>query len=254
MVIANIAYQNLTPDVKEKVDALTTSFKSEYPGTAGFIQIAVWPDQIRGQKIELFTHWHYSDNAFSADNTPVKNLMDTDNAVWAIKNLEPIVQNKKANPYERARFLAFLVHIVGDLHQPLHGVSRISSQYPDGDRGGNLFHLQYSSQGKSVKNLHSLWDGGVGLFFASDTPESISQLSNTIMAHYPKQFFAAQVNDLNPEDWANDDLQIAKTIVYNTAENQYPNTNYIETGRRTAEQRAALAGYRLAALLNQLLA
>ena len=102
-----------------------------------------WPDTLRGQKIELYTRWHYTNLAFSADGTPLKNTVDTDNAVWAINHLLPIIGNTKANRFERARSLAFLVHIVGDLHQPLHSITRISAAHPEGDHGGNLYFIKY---------------------------------------------------------------------------------------------------------------
>src|SRR3990167_4434770 len=86
MAIAQIAYQNLKPDVRDKVNALLVYFNKEYPDTS-FLQMAAWPDKIRGQKIETFTHWHYIDNAFSPDGTPLKNLIDTDNAIWALGNM-----------------------------------------------------------------------------------------------------------------------------------------------------------------------
>ena len=52
--------------------------------------------------------------------------------------------------------LRLLIHYVGDIHQPLHTSSRYTSQYPDGDQGGNLFRL--STQSQEITNLHALWD------------------------------------------------------------------------------------------------
>src|SRR3989344_5767009 len=108
MVIANIAYQQLQPVTREKVDIMTTNLSKEYPAISNFMQMAPWADTLHSQKIETYTHWHYIDIPFSTDGTPIKNIIDTDNVLWAISQIIPVVQNQQANIYERARFLAFL--------------------------------------------------------------------------------------------------------------------------------------------------
>lgn len=253
MLIATIAYQQLTPNVKSKVDQFVNTFSKEYLDFSTIQNLSVWPDEIRSQRIESFTHWHYIDLIYNADGTtPSPNIIDTDNAVWAIKQIAPVIKNHNANVYERARFLAFLVHIVGDLHQPLHGVSRVTAAHPDGDHGGNLFHLQ-KTYALQANNLHSLWDSGCGVFQEGMSRENIAALANAIMTQFPKESLAAKTSDLKPENWASDDLDLAKKQVYNTAENQMPNTAYIEACKQTAQQQSALAGYRLGAMLNDLL-
>jgi hypothetical protein len=251
MVVANIAYKHLDPAVRTKVENLVSYLHQEYPKTGSFIQISFWPDIIRYQKIETFTHWHYIDMPFSTDGTPLADIIDSDNAVWAVNNLVRIVENDDANPYERGRFLAFLVHIVGDLHQPLHTVSQISASKPKGDKGGNMYFVRY--EGKRL-NLHHIWDEGVGAFEEAATPESADMLGNDISARYPEKYFGERVKDLSPANWAKEGMVNAKNVVYNTPKEQDVSTNYVETSRQLAEQEAALAGYRLAAILNKLLA
>lgn len=251
MLIAEIAYEKLNPSVKEKVNNLVATLGKEYPYITRFEQMAPWPDTLRYQKIETYSHWHYIDNAFSNDGTPLKNLTDTDNVVWAINLIEPVLANAKANPFERARFLAFLVHFVGDIHQPLHTVSRISKAHPDGDQGGNLFFIQSPNNSRQT-NLHSLWDSGLGVFELS-SPNDLSALVQTITAMYPEKYFGNQINDLDPEDWSKEGSELAMNVVYKTVENRVPNVSYIESGKQLAEQRIALAGYRLARVLNRLL-
>lgn len=256
-VIANIAYANLTDNARAKVDSLVGRFHQEYPSISSFDEMAPWPDELHGQKIESFSHWHYFDLPLSGDGTPVKNLADTDNAVWAINMIKPVLKNTHANDYERARFLAFLIHIEGDLHQPLHTVSRISAEHLDGDQGGNLFSI-IDPVSKSKITLHKYWDGGLGVFDQNTnnkslSNETIASLSTDIMAHYPSDYFGAAVADLSPDHWASDGFGMASEFVYSTPERQVPNATYIDSGKKMAEQRVALAGYRLANLLNSLL-
>ena len=254
ILVARIAYDQLKPDVRTKVDKIVQDLAYEYPKIINFTQIASWPDELRAQKIESFTHWHYINNAFSDDNTPVKNINDTDNVVWAIGEIEPVVKNNKANSFERARFIAFLVHLVGDIHQPLHTVSRITAAHPEGDKGGNLFVIKLLANRAQTTNLHAIWDNGLGLFDGELNAENMNRLEDEITTLYSPQFFGEEINDLNPQDWAVEGMKLSTTFVYNTSENQYPNTEYISTGQQIVKQKIALAGYRLAALLNQLLA
>jgi hypothetical protein len=249
MVVASIAYQNLKPATREKIDNLVDYMHQQYADMGTFLNIAYWPDSIRGQKIETYTHWHYIDVAFSTDGTPLKNLVDTDNAVWAINNIEPVVKNDHANAYERARFLAFLTHIVADLHQPLHTVSYISAAMPDGDKGGNSYFVRVNNE---RLNLHKLWDGGLGVFDGDTSNDNIAATAKYIMERYPQNSFGNKASDLKPDSWIKEGMANAKQYAYNTPENQPVSQGYLENGKRIAEQQAALAGYRLANLLNQL--
>lgn len=254
MVVADIAYQKVTPTVRAKLDKMILNFAKEYPQDTTLMKISSWPDALRGQKVESFTHWHYIDLALSTDGTPLKDLVDTDNAVWAVNTIEPVLKNTHANPFEQARFLAFLVHIVGDLHQPLHTTSRISAAHPDGDKGGNLFTVRHTAGSAASVSLHKLWDDGAGYLDGEELDNHADTIAKYIMASYPEPFFGARVTDLNPTSWSKEGYNLAATVVYSTPENQVPSANYIENEKKTVQQQLALAGYRLANLLNLLLA
>lgn len=252
MVVASIAYQQLTPKAREKVDSMAQAMHSEYPNINSMLEMAVWPDSIRGQRIETFTHWHYINLPYSIDGTVPKNNIDCDNAVWAVKHIRPVVKNDHANLFERARFLSFLVHITGDLHQPLHAVALFSKDHPSGDRGGNSYKI---TQHGRKSNAHKLWDSGVGAFdVKKPKAETSTELANAIMQRYPKSSFSNKaLNDVEPDHWAEDSLSVAKKYVYKVQEGAEPTTYYMQRGAQAAEKQAALAGYRLGNLLNSLL-
>lgn len=256
VLVAKIAYDRLQPDVKTKVDQIVASFSKEYSSIVTFVDMAPWPDSLHAQKIETFSRWHYIDNPISGDGTlPPSGLVGTDNVVWAISQIEPVVKNNKANVFEQGRFLAFLIHLVGDAHQPLHTVTRVTAAHPNGDRGGNDFIVQcpLSDTKMASKNLHACWDQGIGLFDNTPTPDKINMLETQITTDYPESYFADQIKDLNPQDWINEGVNAAPIYVYTTLEGKPLNAAYIRSSRDFTEQRIALAGYRLAALLNGLL-
>ncbi len=252
-VIANIAYDHLNPKARETVDQLVSQFSKEYPTFTTFNQLAIWPDKLREQKIESFTHWHYIDFPFSEDGTELKNIADTDNIIWALPLIETPLANVKANPYERARFLAFLTHFIGDIHQPLHTTSRISAKYPNGDQGGNLFYLKYPANDPKTISLHTLWDQGMDLFTGDTSDENINTLAQSITTHFPESYFGTKINDVDPNHWGQEGFTISTTLVYATPEKAVPNEYYLIDAHRMCEERVALAGYRLAKVLNDLL-
>ncbi len=70
--------------------------------------------------------------------------------------------NQDKATIERVFMGRMLVHMVGDIHQPLHTVSLFNASYPEGDRGGNS--LTVYPEGLPKTNLHSYWDQGMSLF------------------------------------------------------------------------------------------
>lgn len=258
MLVAKIAYEKLKPEARAKVDRLLGYLHQEYADINTFSQAAVWADKLRGQQLDVYTHWHYIDQPLVKDGgNPNANTIDSDNAMWAIEKIRSFIVNEKANPYERARFLAFLIHIVGDIHQPLHTVSLVTPKFPKGDRGGNDYIVTYKNK---RSNVHKVWDEGVGAFDrhyteADDsTTGELGTQAAMISAQYPAAFFADRLKAVNVEQWLKEGMQVANTYVYSTPENQPVSAEYVHKGSAVAQQQVALAGYRLAEMLNQLFA
>lgn len=249
-VIAHIAYQQLEPQAKKKVDSLIKSFNQDYPDINSVEALSVWPDAIRSQKIETYARWHYIDTPIIEKDVDAKPDMNTDNAVWALQKIKPVVENNQANAFERARFLSFFIHIVGDLHQPLHTAALFSAKHPTGDRGGNDYTVRYHN--KTI-NLHALWDRGVGAFEEQATIRTVNKIADTLMRSYPKAYFAERINQLDTKYWVDEGVKNATNDVYATKEGQPVSDAYIINGKKRAEEQATLAGYRLGTLLNQLL-
>ena len=183
--------------------------------------------------------------------------MPRDNVVWAITQHQKHISAAKANLNAKVRSLAYLVHFVGDIHQPLHCAELHAQQFPNGDRGGNLYKVRYKEpSGAVLNNLHALWDSGLNLFpsksFPHDVnrPKDIAIISKLLMADYPKSYFKDKVNELDPKSWQAESHSLAKAA-HRTPYNSEPSQAYIDENTQLAEQRIVLAGYRLANLLNK---
>lgn len=145
-------------------------------------QAAVWPDLARGLAEEAQIRynrpaWHWIDGAWIRGNTeqgnvyvgadplpsihgeaqgPVQSAADVNNIVLAIEFNQGVLQDRLSTPEEQAIALCWLLHLIADIHQPLHSGALVSSSlFKSGDRGGNGIHT------RGGDNLHSTWDGAL---------------------------------------------------------------------------------------------
>jgi len=140
--------------------------------------------------------------------------------------------------------LEFLVHFVGDSHQPLH------IGYAD-DRGGNDVTVNF--YGTST-NLHAVWDTGMIERWHDEWTDAVQELEQ-FMSNNPNvvQEF---VSDMNPDDWANESFQYVRSTVYNYTEQNgvpYLYDNYYNANLPVVKLRLIAGGVRLGQLLNTLL-
>jgi hypothetical protein len=136
----------------------------------------------------------------------------------------------------RREALKFLVHYVGDLHQPLHAG-------PGDDRGGNLIQLRWQGQGS---NLHRLWDTQLLRAIDRDWTAHVERL----------RALAGRVDSgsLQPADWARESCRIVASPGFVPASTRPDEAAYLARWQGTVEVRLVQAGQRLAALLNARLA
>ncbi len=257
MVVAQIAYNHLDPEVKAKCDALLTNTVYHSSSiNSNFVTAAVWADDIKNFT-SAYSTWHYIDlavNLTNLNNTITNNFPPpSTNVVWAIRQCIATLQNPSETESNQAVALRFLLHFAGDIQQPLHCAEGYSSSHPSGDAGGNGFGLSNNSD---WSNLHSLWDAGGG--YLSDNVSSRysastqSILSNKVAASeaaYPYSFSVGRIPD--PMDWAVEGWGLARTIAYvGINEGDTPSVTYTNAAQTTTKQRMAIGGQRLAKLLN----
>jgi len=255
MTVAQMAYNHLTPAVKARCDNLiaVSMGTNSSNGTSNFVTAAVWADDFR---TALGTaSWHFINFRLGLD-TPTNGVAPASfDVVRAINTNIAVLQNSSAGISNQAAHLRYLLHFVGDVHQPLHCVTAISSVTPNGDAGGNGFAIT-----GDWSNLHSLWDEGGGYVgFSVSRPLTTSgknMLSNKVVAieaDYPYSPNPGAIPD--PMTWAQEGLTVAQNVVYvGVVRSNTPSTDYLNTAQATAEERLALAGHRLADLLNTILA
>ena len=192
--------------------------------------------------------WHYINVIVHAEgrlNTFKPQAFDAVQAVNLARERFP----KESTDKMRAWWVYWLMHVVGDLHQPLHCCASIA-QFPNGDAGGNRFQLS-----GDVKNLHWLWDNGIrdGINQPGWSGTLVDRAAK-LEESYPKSLFSAKVPVLDPAKWAQDGAQKAVDFVYTGIRpNETPSKAYLDQRNSLSLSQAALGGYRLGAILQQLL-
>jgi hypothetical protein len=259
MMVASIAFKRLNPRGRAQAMALLARPINPAPVTAkskDFVNASHWADDLRPfAEFDSFKPLHFIDKPFSTDGTALPgNLPEPDNIVKALEDNVNILKTS-TDKDAQAQALRLIIHFLGDIHQPLHCATRVSSALPEGDRGGNLVSIKVA--GKKT-NLHSYWDGGTGSFpktGANFAPPPLSRIPGAAakaMAGNPATDPKLKLDDpFNYDAWADESFALAQSVAYKGMKNGVtPSAAYNKKALKIARQRVAWGGYRLAALLN----
>lgn len=283
-VIAAMAYDQLTPATRARVDALirlhpdySAHFVKDAPqnepgrARAAFIESAVWADQIRSDprfydnarqdavptpvlpgfpNMQRHSEWHFIDLPFSQDGTPLE-PGQAPNLVTELDRIMAELSHPGAglnDPAQRAYDLVWLIHLFGDVHAPLHCVSRFSASQPKGDQGGNLVFVAVGGSTPAI-TLHKYWDDAVG---ADTAPAWVTRTAAELMGTHPSASLSG-----GPQQWAQESLTTAETEIYSfgpeNGSQQHPISlpaGYRTNAKKVADAQAVTAASRLAAFLS----
>lgn len=269
-VVAAIAWDELTPAARAEATRLLLAAPPDsdlpalMPATGSeaerrrelFLAASTWPDVVRDRdrpaRRDAYHHsnWHYI-NYFWDQSGPggaprgrTDLAPQTTNAVERLEALTAVLGDPAADPAERGIALAWVLHLVGDLHQPLHTSARVTEREPEGDRGGNLVKLDPEGD----DNLHSYWDGILRRTqpWWHWWPPSEDRIARRLAAAHPGPPPGGDF-----EAWAREGLATAQRVAYppTLRRGQPPPRAYREAVHEAASEALARAGHRLAALL-----
>jgi len=292
MTVAYVAYEKLTPAAKARARDLLklnpdyAAWDKQIPaGTSPddhdrmiFIIASIWADDIKGESqysddgtgggnvpdgdtssqntgyTDLLRHkyWHFIDTPFSPDQTPLPPI-PAPNAQTQIVAFRAVLASSQPDAL-KSYDLVWLLHLVGDVHQPLHATTRVTQSHHNGDAGGNAVKLF----GNAASNLHSYWDDlpGSDCKFCSDKVQCVNRaivLGKTLEPAAPKA-----AHNIDTAAWIHESFEDARTDVYrdpigtgDQPSTIVPGSPYDTEAHKLALKRVALAGARLAQVLNE---
>lgn len=262
MVVASIAQQQLSTAtqavVQEYLDNLPQNLVHEI-GTS-IEENACWADdEWWTYGLTAMFNWHFLDQPYNPDG--MMNIIEyaPGNVLWAAQQaINTLSSPQRASaPFETGLMLRYLVHLVGDMHQPLHVSCMFSDEYPQGDQGGNLVPIEFDSD---IVELHALWDACMGYMEAtlsrplnSSSIDIIQQFVEEITEEFPRSALAEELAVTNMTVWTTTNFKIAAGYVYpGITPGQHPTADYLAGGWTIAKRQIALAGYRLGDILESL--
>jgi len=227
--VATIAQKHLTSNSAYVVSAFLKGEQME--------EVSTWADENRDPKT---APWHYLNLPLGLSRDAfVKAVQESDNNVYtAILKTESTLKDVNASADAKNEALKYLIHLVGDAHQPMH-VSRKE------DKGGNTIQLRFDDKGT---NLHSLWDSRL-IDHEELSQEDIAKKYDTATPAEIKKWEAD-----SPIEWLWESYQITTELYANAKPGQIIDEAYYQKNIPVIRKRIDQAGIRLAGELNRVLA
>ena len=228
--IACIAEAHLSKKAKKQVQKLLEEKSMVYYST--------WMDEIRDDSIYKFTTtWHYANVDEGKTYETMSKHPDGDVVTATYLSIQ-ILKDKTQSDSVRSMHLKFLMHMIGDLHCPMHA-GRAT------DLGGNRYPIIWRNQ---EINLHRLWDSPI---VEAARSWSYSEWCTNLDVKMDKKQKKAIIADGDPLTWFKETVIIAGDIYQNTPENETVSYYaYVKKYTPVVERQFLYAGHRLAYLLN----
>ena len=224
--IGHIAQQHLTPQAQARLAEILEGHSLAAAST--------WMDEIRSDDAYDYTstwHWVTIPDGMTYAETEKNPSGD---ALGKIKELIGALEADTLSAEEERNTVRFLVHLVGDLHQPLHvGTGE--------DRGGNDFTVVWFGE---ASNLHRVWDSGM----IDQKQLSFTELARFVMAPATDARIADWQADA-PEAWAQESMALREQV-YDVHQDREMGYDYSYRNFDTVQRRLLQAGVRLAAVFN----
>ena len=241
-IIAEIAQRNLTPAARARIAEL-------FPNAASAASLSFWADDIR-ETVEELSNWHFVSIPLNQtnydENRDCPATPRGDCVINAIERVKKTLADPFAPVSTRRDALKFLVHFVGDLHQPLHTVDDLF-----GGTGLQVtFFVNVPKKAKVPTTLHWIWDTGLIRASFRGWGSYLDFLEDTWLP-------GRNVDELTrgtTVEWALDAHQIAIDVAFaSITTGSELGEEYLKKARPHVDRQLAVAGLRLARILNETL-
>jgi len=278
--IAVIALARLTPHARSMAERLLEGAEParrrfcEPTGLPPFADLSTWADDIRQQRKDT-AGWHFIDIPLGAARSHMSDACGSsgDCVTAATRRQIEVLRSRSAGRREQAEALLFVIHLIGDLHQPLHAAT-------NDDRGGNCLPLQFFRRrpepNRYHPNLHSVWD--IDLVDRIARRRGPAEFADALRSEFATEMDRWTKQSVNLDDWGWESHELAVHTAYGELPRQVPvltprsiescadddigprmyqlheaiDWNYLQAVSPVVRRQLARAGVRLAVVLNQI--
>src|SRR6056300_969062 len=229
-IVGEIAERQLTEEVKEIVYEILDG--------ESLSSVSTWADEMRSNTdFDKFSHWHYVNLPLDKEYTEMEHTKA--NVVNIIERCILVLKSPSSDKEMKRFYLKYLVHLVGDLHQPMH-----TGRYED--YGGSKIKVKFKGRkgSETNTNLHVLWDSNL----IDDFKMSFTEWST----HLQNKLGRKEVEQATVYEWTFESHWWARDIYKNTPPNSYLSYDYVYQYQPVLEKRLYQAGKRLGNLLNEI--
>lgn len=230
-----------------------------------FMLTTTWADIVREREFETRYkkyhrgNWHYSDTFWSRDNGAIQVLKAPEDGGLALERLreyEALIRSPASNA-AKAVAIAWIQHLIGDIHQPLHTSARVTESEPKGDQGGNFFLLTPQGTPRpQQENLHWFWDSVIERNIPNTKNDCdadfLIPIAEKMMKSYPYEKVRGRLDPGNFTGWIAESLRLAQVEVFSPdlIRFQKPAEKYKKKAFDVSRERITMAGYRMGDLFN----
>lgn len=242
-IAARIAQEEIKPETEAAIEEL---LGGGYLHTYSLSDLSTWADKVHNNRGWEYTKkWHYVNFDYGKCRySPKKHCRNGDCIIEALNQQIDILGDKKQPKKKRVQALKFVVHLVSDIHQPLHAAWKK-------DRGGNQVSVRFRHEDS---NLHRFWDYWMVEAVEPNWKEHFEDLEGRTLTMPEKRVaYLDGDDDDEPADWALESCRIA------VSDGFYPKGDrideaYVRRWGDVADERLVLSGLRLARVLDAALA
>jgi hypothetical protein len=258
VIVAQIAELNLSDKAKQELAKLLPDTTYSDSSSISDTKLASFADFVRGNsqypQYKDSAPWHFVDIPVDLKTAfdPAIHCKDDQCNLGKIDEFKTVFASKSMPKVRRQEALVFLVHLVGDLHQPLHCATR-------DDRGGNGLSVTYLGKTGHHLNLHSVWDDNLvhEAMTSPDPLKTAAKFNDDISGDNKKEWQKGAT-----KDWMLESYELARTKSYMQGDSDTPlpktgvpdlDDAYVKKGKQIVTLQLKKGGIRLAKILNDAL-
>jgi hypothetical protein len=244
-IIAEIAQRRVAATTLDRIGKLLSAESGS--SAVSLASIASWADDYKFEEAGKNTSSLHFVNI--PDDQAYDQVRDCSKGctVGAIDQYTTTLANCSASPDDRRLALKMLVHLVGDIHQPLHATDRTDAYTRKDDRGGNDVPVTFFGK---PSNLHEVWDTGIIMRTVFAWGSYVTRLETS---WFPGRDLTS-ITGGSTADWANESHKFAHDVAYDAPDDGTLGVRYFSKASPVVDRQLAVAGVRFARILDQAMA